>query len=134
MNENLQDALAGIITKAVEGIDTATSFLQSEIPDVIVQLLHWNFAVSLIWFIFVPLLIVCAAILFCIVIKRMSSMGPNNNVFEADTPLPFFGCLIAGAFFVVTFGTTIGKMNLDWLQIWIAPKVWLIEYAAQLVK
>jgi hypothetical protein len=25
-------------------------------------------------------------------------------------------------------------INVEWLQIWIAPKVWLIEYAAQLAK
>jgi len=24
-------------------------------------------------------------------------------------------------------------INLEWLQIWIAPKVWLVEYAAKMV-
>jgi hypothetical protein len=41
------------------------------------------------------------------------------------------GCAIGCA-----SGAIISAMliNIEWLQIWIAPKVWLLEYAAQLVK
>ncbi len=35
-------------------------------------------------------------------------------------------CLFVGIMFL--------SKNTDWLMIWIAPKVWLIEYAAQFIK
>jgi hypothetical protein len=37
-------------------------------------------------------------------------------------------------FMAVPIAAGFGAINLTWLQIWIAPKVWLIEYAAGLVK
>lgn len=36
-------------------------------------------------------------------------------------------------YFAVTLLASLA-INLEWLKIWIAPKLWLIEYAAQLVK
>ena len=35
--------------------------------------------------------------------------------------------------FLIVIPST-SMINLEWLQIWIAPKVWLIEYAQSLIK
>lgn len=41
MNEQLQQALATILGKTMEGIDASVAFMQAELPDVIQQLLLW---------------------------------------------------------------------------------------------
>ena len=41
MNEQLQNALAEILGKTLNGIDAASAFFFSELPDVIQQLLTW---------------------------------------------------------------------------------------------
>lgn len=39
---------------------------------------------------------------------------------------------VVGMVFVGSFAVTVNST--DWLKIWIAPKVWLVEYVASLVK
>lgn len=39
MNEQLQQALATILNKSIEGIDAGVEFMQAELPEVIEQLL-----------------------------------------------------------------------------------------------
>lgn len=41
MNEQLQVALAQLLGKTIGGIDSSVAFVQSELPDVIQQLLMW---------------------------------------------------------------------------------------------
>ncbi len=48
MNEQANKILADLLQKASNGIDAAVSFSQAQIPDVIHQLLVWNFTFSLI--------------------------------------------------------------------------------------
>jgi hypothetical protein len=116
-NNNVENAVVEIINKAIQGIDSTTDFLLSEIPEVIQQLLMWNFAKSLIvCVLFFVLSIVAGRFLFL-------------SIKEGDEPEPVL-CMFSAftGFVIVTF------FNHSWLMIWIAPKVWLIEYAANLVK
>ena len=51
MNEQLQKVLADIITRVTSGADAAIQFGKEQIPEVLKQLLIWNFISSfLIWF------------------------------------------------------------------------------------
>ena len=34
---------------------------------------------------------------------------------------------------IFVFLIAMSRINLEWLQIWLAPKVWLIEYASKLI-
>ena len=56
----LEQAMADILNKAMDGVDNATIFLQAELPEVVEQLLYWMFAknfvigalfIGLVWFI-----------------------------------------------------------------------------------
>ena len=125
MNETLQKAVAVMIEKAISGIDTAANFLAAEIPDVIHQLLMWNLTYS---FLKASL---CFAIVVAIVYfayhgeKKLHAEGDHGS-----KGLPTFvaAVLIVGPFCGLCSSVT------EALKIWIAPKVWLIEYAAELVK
>lgn len=48
MEEQLQTALAEILSRATQGIDAGTQFLSAQLPDVIQQLLLWKLAYHLI--------------------------------------------------------------------------------------
>jgi hypothetical protein len=132
MMEELNTALATLIEQATTGIDASVSFLQAELPDVIYQLLLWHGVKSFIFFA-IGLSIWClwgGALLW-----RRSFVNKERNGadWDNDDIGDFVGIsTISGL--LVFFVTAIGFLNLTWLQIWIAPKVWLLEYAANLVK
>lgn len=118
MNEQLQNALADILIKATETAEKAGEFVLTELPDVVQQLLWWKFAESvlltLIGFAVLP------AVFF--VRRKYSEDSSFDEVFfwiVASMP-----CVVA----------VILIFHLGWLQILIAPKVYLIEYAAELVR
>lgn len=134
------ESVAGDITNAT---GTALDFLAAEIPDVIQQLLIWHAIESLIWFL--PGLLFIAAPWF--VYWRLGGRGKpaepkygearyeetlthnytggiNGDVMGA---LCIFGLVTSGV------GFTLVMNSLEWLQILVAPKLYLLEYARVLV-
>jgi len=126
-NNNVENAVVEIINKAIQGIDSTTDFLLSEIPEVIQQLLMWNFAKSLIISI-VLLLSVVLSLSFGFKLLR----GDFIKLLPQLHDLRFGICCGLAFFAVINFYELL--YSNDWLMIWLAPKVWLIEYAANLVK
>lgn len=128
MNEQLQNALVELIGKASNGIDASVSFLSAEIPDVIHQLLVWYAIESAIYTVIgvaiVAMWITCERF----ALKKISDWNwAIEDVFMHYALLGMFPRIAA-------FVTACDMVNLDWLKIWIAPKIWLIEYASQLAK
>lgn len=128
MNENLQNALVEILNKAISGIDSSVEFMQAELPDVINQLLLWYGIKGLIMCSVGAILLLVMIKIDIFAFKRMSNSG-DFDAFELGI---FYGAVGSVARLVYLF--PLGMMNLEWLQIWIAPKIWLMEYAADLVK
>lgn len=129
MNEQLQNALAEIIQKATTGIDAATEFLAAEMPDVVYQLLLWYGVKSAIMCALGAALILLWLYAWC----KFSGpcKGINLTHFEDEVSPHFMASL---AVMWIPLALSASMLNLDWLQIAIAPKIWLIEYAATLVK
>lgn len=138
INEQLEKSLTKIVDQASDGI----SFLSDELPEVVQQLLAWKMVQSLGVFSLASFTLI--AILWY-VIKRSGRRKSTNvdgyqefertfthNIRgEIDEGAAVVGIVLAVA--LISFSTVIFT-NLDWLQIWIAPKVYLLEYAAKLVK
>ena len=150
MNEHLQKALAELIGKASSGIDASVSLLSAEIPDVIHQLLLWYAARSAIEF-FVGVIILAFGVkIFNMKIgvskdsakkdyedgkgwtRYYSSAKITSTEYDAIMMMPDYWKAKVFGVFVAMIGMI--WVNIDWLQIWIAPKIWLIEYASQLAK
>jgi len=144
MNEELQKALASLLGKANDGIDTASDFLVAELPDVIQQLLMWHGIKSAIICTvgLVLLLTIYKQVKFSFsFIKDIPQDKGNNNWcykycsifsrYECTDSYNFYKFFIIVIFSMELFGG-LTMLNLTWLQIWVAPKVWLIEYAAKL--
>lgn len=161
MNEQSQKILTDLLQRAVSGVDAAVSFSQAQIPDVIKQLLAWKFVVSLLFFItFILLLILMAFVAFRVFRgydswvsdkkskardcfdrreswTRYSRSGSDltSNQYDRimsipDTPILAYIIVGVSSFFFLL----IALSNLAWLKILLAPKLYLIEYAASLVK
>lgn len=128
MNEQLQQALVDIINKAISGIDASIGFLSAEIPDVVHQVLMW-YAVKGVIFCGIGVLLIVAWVV--VDVKTFQWLKKA----DIDADVLFFGYgLFGSAIRLIPLKIFIDTVNLDWLKIWIAPKLWLIEYAASIVK
>ncbi|EEW3262244.1 hypothetical protein [Escherichia coli] len=127
MNEQAQKILTDLLQRAANGVDAAVSFSQSQIPDVVRQLLIWNFAASVIFSILGVLLFAGAQFGAWKVFKHLRKRWRDDELWEHPE------IIIIAVVYIVTFAP-LGWLSLDWLKIWLAPKLYLIEYAASLMK
>lgn len=126
MNENLQNAVTALIEKSLGALESAQNFLVAEIPDVIQQLLMWKFTISLIYFSLGMFFILIFPVIANLIAWKYTKKFEMENDPWLFTPSLLFSILS------VVVGWCM--VNLTWLQIWIAPKIFLIEYAAKLIK
>lgn len=134
MNEQLQTALTQIIDKTMAGVDQSVDFLSEQIPDVLSQLLLW-YGVSNIIYALVGIVVLYAC--YHVVKKPQGTnetwlweWSEYKESHRTTDYAPFILLLI----FPVIIGLTLLSNIMDALQIFIAPKIWLIEYAASLAK
>lgn len=152
----LDEALTRLINRSIDAAESvagditsttsdAAAFLVAEIPDVIQQLLMWHAVESLAWFL--PGLLLIAAPWF--VYWRWGGRGkPTEPAYngaaryeptfthhytgeidgDAIGALCIFGLVTSG------LGFTLVMNNLEWLQILVAPKLYLLEYARALIR
>ena len=132
----IEDTVVELIQKSVSSVEQGISWISGELPDVIHQFLMWKLAASIL---FIVLWCIGAFIWsrYCAEYKRIEVQNSSNrNTYNApiidtetyETILILSGLVMSVLFFgVVVCGFTI-------LQILIAPKIYLIEYAASLVK
>ena len=161
MNGELQNALVEFVAMITSAAQTAAGFGAEQLPEVIEQLLMWSAIDSAAWFLLGAMLF-CNSILallwergiFSPLIQRArKTRSDAEDAYKAGESWTRFsgtsikslqydaimvrcaiydGGTIYAGFSVI--GLLISMSNLDWLKIIIAPKVWLIEYAAGLVK
>lgn len=146
MNEQANKILADLLQKASNGIDAAVSFSQAQIPDVVHQLLLWSAVSSIIW---QALALIISTVIGNALYRGIKQRGERvegrsfrgycyigKSIFYDDdgdlSSLGFLSTLVGGIVLACCFATFIG--NFDWLKIWLAPKLYLIEYAAHLMK
>lgn len=120
MNEQAQKVLTDLLQRAVTGVDKAVEFSQAQIPDVIHQLLVWNAVSSILIQVFLLILCICI-----VLVIRWTWKEDDENL--------MFATMILGVILLLTF-TVFIFYNFDWLKIWLAPKLYLLEYTASLVK
>lgn len=123
MDNELQKALAQILNKTVSAAEAGVAFLQKELPEVIQQLLMWKAVESAIYF-----LTALVVLWFCFyAIRKVWAYSKTPSGGGSEAMIMFPG---------VAAGFSVWGMlqHTDWLKILIAPKLYLIEFAASLVK
>lgn len=119
MNDKLSEALVELISLSVSGVE----FLVSEIPEVLHQLLIWKATVSAIS-------MVCW-VLLCVAIYKFNRWQIGYLAKNKKFDHPYVMCNTFQMLWIIPLA---GLFDLNFLKIWLAPKVFLIEYAAQMVK
>lgn len=131
--ESADQAILELVNRTLDGIDATVEFSQAHIPDVVQQVLLWHGVKSAILFVFGIALFASSPL----VLIRLNK-GVNNGEEwtkdrygdAGDGPLCFIALLYVG--FAALMGPIIFMHNFDWLQILLAPKLYLFEYAARL--
>lgn len=129
MNEALEakasELLVKMIDVTVQSLSDVVDFGKQQIPEVIHQLIMWNITKVSIWMI----VGVVIAVFLCQVGNRFK---PGLN--QAEKGLGTFVQVIFWVVGLAVGGSMFVTNLLQVAYIVIAPKVWLIEYAAQLIK
>ena len=140
MEEQANKILVELLQKAVGGIDAAVSFSQAQIPDVVHQLLVWN-SVRSILFQALALILIAAALRMPSFARNARKSGERWTAHDGRPKDDWF--VSSFAYDICVFGLPISAIvtgapllifNFDWLKIWLAPKLYLLEYAASLIK
>lgn len=147
MNEEAQKALAAMVQRALDGVDAAVEFSQAQIPDVVEQLLIWHMVDSLLS----CLAAFCAALFsFLMFRKGAASQKAAREAYKNGERWTRFSDSGSGltstaydfkasglAFYVPAGALALASplmISTTWLKIIIAPKIYLLEYGASLVK
>ena len=131
MDEQLRYAMAELINLLTKGAEGLYAFGQEQVPEVLTQLLMWKGVSSgLLCLLFFSLFCSSLYLIWRVKNSKPESMwrGRHGDLYEGSIAVFVCAPIAAAVFFGVTLA------NHDWLQILIAPKLYLLEYAAQLVK
>ena len=131
----IDNALASLITSSQEKGTKLIDWLYNQAPEFVNQLLAYHFIENLVYFIFGLFLIVGYPTIYFYLAKHFyykleydKTSGEQHS--EYVGPVGFIGLISSGVSFLVG----IYNVNLVWLKIWIAPKVYLLEYLSNIIK
>lgn len=122
VSDKAQQVLVTLLEKAVAGIDAAVSFSQAQIPDVINQLLVYK-----VWDYGLTISLYLAVIVTCIWIFKKSKKS-----FEENNEVGLLG-MIVSLILAVMLGLVAFSEAKDLIMLIVAPKLYLIQYAADLM-
>lgn len=134
-SEQVNQALADILTKVTSGVEGVVDFSKEQIPDVVEQLLLWHTIEDLMFFVIGALLFTYGCYLFKIgQAKRDEYMRRyRDREITEDTRVWSVILTYLVPSTLVTSGFITVTTNLDFIKIMVAPKLYLIEYAAKLM-
>lgn len=126
---DMDKALVTAINGLIEGATATKDFVVEQAPDVIRQFLTWKFAEAAVWAAFGAIIMGLVIFGNTVVWKITSTEDWEREAFGWR----FFTFGISLVAFVPSVLCTI-KNGLIMLKISVAPKVFLLEYAASLIK
>lgn len=132
MNDQLQQALLSVLQSTVDAATAAKNFLVAEVPDVIHQLLVWKAVragtLAAVWLVVLVLVITLSVKLWC-----ASKAYKPRNAYDGDAGY-LLAASVAAAVVAILPCVMVVNQLMTLLQILVAPKIYLIEYAAQLAR
>lgn len=137
--QTLESVLIDAIQKTQGAVGEAVDFVVEQSPEVVQQLLLWNFTISLIWFCVGWIGIFVSYKIFRFLISQSPPERGETWAYKvwSDGDVWMNPALVFSHVFnaALAFCCLIAVLShLTWLKIWIAPKLYLLEYAASLIK
>lgn len=127
-DKTLETVLVSIIDKVTSGVDKAIEFGSTQLPDIVQQLIMLHTVLHAFW---VLGLITYLFILHKAVIKVNKA---NRHSVWHQNEVTGCGVIVVGGISLIPALISLFVNVIGLLKILIAPKIWLIEYAADLVK
>jgi len=149
MNEELQNEAVSALKSIITSVTEAKEFVIGELPEVINQLLLWELSISIVEnLICIIIMIISTLTIKWFWVPPKAGKSSMNYRWESKTKAhkdlkdaqwwqDSAGCaisVIGTILLVIVLIVSLTCTNLVWLKIWLAPKIFLIEYAADLVK
>ena len=123
MNKEIIEQILPIVEKTKEGALKIIEALQREAPEVVRELLWWNGVTSfLAWAFAIGLIVV-----YLWYAKRLWRWADDSNNMDS-VPCT---AIASGIYFLIA--GFILLFNFDWLQIIVAPRLYLLEYVTELL-
>lgn len=133
MQAELENKSIELLNWLETAIKATADFSAQQVPLFIQELLAYNFVISLIWFIIGILLILAGAYaLYSVVYGKLAKLDWTNtrDGFIFSKGILALVMVVIG----VSAGAPIACDNTDWIKIKLAPRVYLMEYARDLIK
>ncbi len=122
MTTQLQEAFATFLAQVSDGLTSASLFAQEQLPDLIQQILLYKAIISFIAMV-LGFLVLFTPILVYRIAKSFSATKEDALAAAGISAIPAF-----------VFGPAIIFCNLDWLMIWLAPKLYLLTFAKEMLQ
>ena len=119
MTEELKTKACAMLIDLLNEAATAKEFLKGEVPEIAEQLISWHLTHSLLYFSLGVFMLLVAAILLGVAFK-LRAWGSNTPEYSIHLSLLSTIPCVVGALVCIS--------SLSWLQIIIAPKLYLLEY------
>lgn len=127
MNEKLQQEIAAWLETMRAGIEAAGNFAIEQAPLVIQEKIAWGRAFETIW-LAVGIIAVLALLYYS---RRVWSWGLKNS--DESDGFSVFVSVLYSIGSIIVFTAAMEQLNLA-LQVWLAPRIYIIEWLANLVK
>ena len=120
--------LAEILKKGLEAAEKTGNFVVEQAPDLIQQLIVWKMCE------YIFLIIISIAFIFSLYKWHKSVMKRYDNYDNFRDKIESFIYGVYAIAVILIFGIALFQSFFNLFQILLAPKIWLIEYASQLIK
>lgn len=129
-NADLQKAIAEVINRSLNGLDTAASFVKDQLPDVVSQLLVWTIAVN-----------ITHIILWLILLLFTTWYGRRLTKDGIKHFIPYKGFTLRGIFHIfmvcallITIPAMVIPAITETVKVIVAPKLFLVDYVADFAR
>jgi hypothetical protein len=123
---NYEEVLGKFLQSTLDTAEKVGEFAVAQLPELVQQALNWYFAYGLIQFVAGVALAIFAIVVDVKLFKSALKTESDDVIFGVYFVLGMVPRIPA---WVVVFNL----VNFQWLKIWIAPKLWLVEFATKLV-
>ena len=120
--------LAEILKKGLEAAEKTGDFVVEQAPDLIQQLIVWKTCE------YIFLIIISIAFMFSLYKWHKSAMKRYDDFSDFCNEIESFIYGVYAIVVILIFGIALFTSFFNLIQILLAPKIWLIEYAANLIK
>lgn len=125
MNDQLQNTINTILIDAIDKAKQGAEFLAGQIPDVVQQLIKWNVALDIVQ-IYVGVLFTSGSLY---AMKKFYNKYKQQHTYDCWE----IGIMFSGGAAGIAALVTLFAPVCDLIKLNVAPKLWLIEYAAHLI-